>query len=316
MTKPITAAAMMMLWEEGKWALDDPVSKFVPEFEGLKVKQEDGELVPQATPMNMRQLFSHSAGFGSRFEYPDLRKGDLQDMINYLAKQPLSFQPGKDWRYGPSIDIQGYIIQKLTGKHLDEYFEERICGPLGMVDSGYVLPASKVEHLVNNHTYDADGKLVPVDLEGTYNPARPKFLGGGGGLMLSTVKDYWRFSQMILNGGELEGKRYLKQSTVDMMHTNVLEPGIRVTLRPPVVDGLGFGLGYAVIHDPVAAKTSQGVQSYYWGGIYGTWFWIDPVNDMIVIGFVNMLSTGTEAGAPGMRELSAQLVYKALEGAS
>lgn len=181
-----------------------------------------------------------------------------------------------------------------------------------MVDSGYVLPASKAERLVSNHKYDGNGKLVAVDLSGTYNTSRPKFLGGGGGLMLSTVKDYWRFSQMILNGGEFEGKRYLEASTVEMMHTNVLEPGVRLRLYRQDINGLGFGLGYAIVQDPAAAKISRGLQSYFWGGLFGTWFWIDPINDMIVIGFINNINGLTPAGAPLLSELSAQLVYKAM----
>jgi CubicO group peptidase (beta-lactamase class C family) len=317
MAKPITGAAMMMLWEENKWALEDPVSKFIPEFEGLKVKQDDGELVPQVSPMTMKQLMSHSAGFGARKEYSDLRGGDLQDMIDHLAKEPLSFQPGRGWRYGPSVDIQGYVIQKLTGQFLDEFLEERIFAPLGMVDSGYVLPASKTERLVNQHKLNDEGKLAAVDLPGTYNRSRPKFIGGGGGFMLSTVKDYWRFSQMILNGGEFEGKRYLKTRTVGMMHTNSLEPGIGIRLSEFDIKGLGFGLGYATVDDPAGTGTSQVRGSYFWGGLYGTWFWIDPVNDLIVIGFINYISEATRAGqavAAMVREVSARLVYKALSG--
>jgi CubicO group peptidase (beta-lactamase class C family) len=216
MTKPITSAAMMMLWEEGKWALEDPVSRFIPEFEGLKVKQADGEPVPQATPMTMKQLMSHSAGFGARSDYSDLRSGTLQDMIDLLATLPLSFQPGKDWQYGPSIDIVGYIIQKLTGQFLDEFLEQRIFAPLGMVDTGYVLPESKRDRIVSCHKYDDNGKVTVDPLTSRYNTSRPKFLGGGGGLMLSTAKDYWLFSQMILNGGQFDGKRYLEPTTVKM----------------------------------------------------------------------------------------------------
>jgi CubicO group peptidase (beta-lactamase class C family) len=315
MTKPITAAAMMMLWEEGKWALEDPVSKFIPEFEGLKVRQDDGELVPQASPMTMKQLMSHSSGFGAREQYSDLRGGNLQDMIDLLAKQPLFLQPGKGWRYGPSVDIQGYIIQKLTGQFLEEFLEQRIFTPLGMVDTGYVLPTSKAERLVSNHMYDADGKLVAVPLPGTYHTSRPKFMGGGGGLMLSTIKDYWRFSQMILHGGEFEGKRYLQASTIKMMHTNVLEPGVRLRLARHDINGLDFGLGFAIVQDPAVAKTSQGIQSFFWGGLYGTWFWIDPVNDLIVIVFINNLIGSSPVG-PLAHELSAKLVYKAMDKSS
>jgi CubicO group peptidase (beta-lactamase class C family) len=204
----------------------------------------------------------------------------------------------------------GYIIQKLTGLHLDEFLDERILRPLGMVDSGYILPPSKLGRLVCNHKYDETRKLVAIDLPGSYNAERPKYLGGGGGFMLSTAKDYWRFSQMILNGGEFEGKRYLKASTVDMMHTNFLDPGVYPKLRGIIMSGLGFGLGYGVIHDSTAARTKIPPRGYWWLGIYGTWFWIDPVNDLIVVGLVNMVNPVPALQA---RELSIQLIYKALD---
>ena len=310
MAKPITSAAMLMLWEEGRWALDDPVAKFIPEFADLQVQPFGSAPAPQESPMTMRQLMSHSAGFGSRTDYPDLRRGSLQDMIDYLAGRPLFFQPGKEWRYGPSIDVLGYILQKLTGRSIDEVLDERIFKPLGMVDSGHVLSPSKLERLVSNHKYDENIKLVAVDLPGSYNASRPKFLGGGGGLMLSTAKDYWRFSQMILNGGEFEGKRYLRASTVEMMHTNVLEPGVHPKLRGQSLDGLGFGLGYAIIHDMAGARTKMPAQSYWWLGIFGSWFWIDPVRDLIVIGLVNQLHVIPALQA---RELSIKLVYEAMD---
>jgi CubicO group peptidase (beta-lactamase class C family) len=316
MAKPFTAAAMMMLWEQGKWALEDPVSKFIPEFEGLKVKQEDGELVEQASPMTMKQLMCHSAGFGSRPEYDDLRTGDLQDMIDSLAKLPLFLQPGTGWRYGPSVDIQGYIIEKITGRPFDEFLEHILLAPLGMVDTGYVLPESKLERLVSNHKTDENGKLVAVDLPGSYNTSRPKFVGAGGGLMLSTANDYWRFSQMILSGGEFEGKRYLKTSTVDMMHTNALGPDVKLRAFRRERTGLSFGLGFAIVEDPAAVPTSQGVHSYFWSGAYGTLFWIDPVNDLIVIVFLNQASGVTPASIAGAREIAAKAVYKTLKESS
>jgi CubicO group peptidase (beta-lactamase class C family) len=315
MAKPLTAAAMMMLWEQGKWALEDPVSKFIPEFEDLKVKQEDGKLVEQASPMTMKQLMSHSTGFGARWEYDGLRTGDLQDMIDSLAKLPLFLQPGRGWRYGPSVDIQGYIIEKINGQSFDEFIDHILLAPLGMVDSGYVLPESKVERLVSNHKFDENGKLVAVDLPGSYNASKPKFVGAGGGLMLSTAKDYWRFSQMILNGGEFEGKRYLRASTVEMMHTNVLEPDVKLRMLGRELNGLSFGLGFAIVEDPAAVPTSQGVHSYFWSGLYGTLFWIDPVNDLIVIGFLNQVSGVSPAGAT-VREVAAKAVYKALKESS
>jgi CubicO group peptidase (beta-lactamase class C family) len=312
MTKPITGAAMMMLWEEGKWALDDPVAKHIPEFEGLKVKRKDGDPVDQASPMTMRQLMSHSAGFGRAGEYAEvnLREGDLQDMIDKLAKLPLSFQPGKDWRYGPSVDIQGYVIEKLSGQGLDEFFEERLFAPLGMVDTGFWVDASKGDRVARIHKY-VDGKITPAGPSNIFNTSKPKFLAGGGGLV-SKIEDYWRFTQMILNGGEFAGRRYLKASTVELMHTNVLEPGVNVTLYSPNTVGLGFGMDFAIIQDPVAAKTSQGIQSFYWGGAFGTWFWIDPLNDMIVIGMIQNTGGSTPDGAPLVREASARAVYAAM----
>lgn len=317
MLKPIMGAAMMMLWEEDKWTLEDPVSKFIPEFAELKVKieRDDGEteLVPQATPMKMKHLMSHTAGFRGRGEYTgvhDLRQGDLQDMINILATLPLDFQPGTDWRYGPSVDIQGYIIAKVTGQPLDDFLAERLFTPLGMVDTGFVLPASELHRLVSNHKDDGTGKLESVPLEGTYNAVRPKFIGGGMAI-LSTVTDYFRFSQMLLNGGEFEGKRYLKASTIELMRTSVLEPGVRLNIGPHVIDGLGFGLGVAIVEKQVKGMSSQKIGSYFWGGLFGTWFWIDPVQDVVAVGFINELDWSKRVPFP--REICAKWVYNALK---
>jgi len=313
MTKPIIGAAMMMLWEEGKWTLDDPVAKHIPEFAGLEVKAADGSPAPQARPMNMRQLMSHTAGFGGLADYADanLRGGDLAAMIATLAKRPLAFQPGTEWRYGPSVDIQGYVIEKLSGRGLDEFLEARLFGPLGMVDTGFWVDRAKSARVVRIHRYDEAGKLVPAARENVFNTSKPAFLSGGGGLV-STIGDYWRFAQMILNGGEFAGRRYLKNDTVAMMHKSVLEPGVNVTLYSPKATGMGFGMDFGIIEDPAAARTAQGVQSFYWGGAFGTWFWIDPINDLIVIGMIQNMAGTTPDGAPMMRELSARAVYAAM----
>jgi CubicO group peptidase (beta-lactamase class C family) len=314
MTKPITGAAMMMLFEEGRWTLDDPVAKHIPEFEGLRVRRKDGEPVDQARPMTMAQLMSHTAGFGRAGEYPEgaLRAGDLQDMIDTLSKLPLSFQPGTDWRYGPSVDIQGYLIEKLSGQGLDEFFEQRLFAPLGMPDTGFWVDPAKSDRVVRIHKYDEAGVIRAAGPSNVFNTAKPKFLAGGGGLV-STIGDYHRFTQMILNGGEAGGRRYLKPETVQLMHTSVLEPGVNVTLYSPDTKGLGFGMDFAIVEDPAAALTSQGIQSFYWGGAFGTWFWIDPLNDMIVIGMIqNVAGSQTAAGNPAVREMSARAVYAAM----
>jgi CubicO group peptidase (beta-lactamase class C family) len=180
-----------------------------------------------------------------------------------------------------------------------------------MTDTGFWVDASKGDRVARIHKYGDDGKVRPAGPGNVFNTAKPKFLAGGGGLV-SKIEDYWRFAQMILNGGEFEGRRYLKASTVELMHTNVLEPGVNVTLYSPETRGLGFGMDFAIVQDPAAAKTSQGIQSFYWGGAFGTWFWIDPVNDMIVIGMIQNQAGSTPDGAPLVRELSARAAYAAM----
>ena len=316
MTKPTIGAVMMMLWEQGRWKLDDPVAKFIPEFKDLKVQDASGAAVPQATPMTMRQLMSHNAGFGRNEDYAkyNFREGNLQDMINRLASLPLFAQPGTKWLYGPSVDIQGYVIEKLTGESLDVAMKKHLYGPLDMVDTNFWVDASKSDRVSSIHTYK-DGVITPVAATNTFPTAKPSYLSGSGGLF-STIEDYNRFCQMILNGGTLGGHRYLKASTVKLMHKSVLNPGVNVTLYSPDTVGLGFGMDFAIVEDQAAAKTSQGPQSFYWGGAFGTWFWIDPVNDLFVIGFIQNVNGSTpNTGTPPMRELSAKAVYAALKPA-
>ncbi len=202
------------------------------------------------------------------------------------------------------------MIEKLSGQGLDEFLERRLFAPLGMVDTGFWVDPAKSARVVRIHKYE-DGKIVPAARENAFNTSKPAFLSGGGGLV-STIGDYWRFAQMILNGGEFAGRRYLKAGTVAMMHKSVLEPGVNVTLYSPNARGLGFGMDFGIIEDPAAAKTAQGVESFYWGGAFGTWFWIDPVNDLIVIGMIQNMGGTTPDGAPLMRERSARAVYAAM----
>ena len=316
MTKPIAGVAMMMLWEEGKWTLDDPVAKHIPEFAGLKVATAGGD-VPQTTPMTMRQLMSHTAGFDVSGGYAKHNISDrtqpLQAMIDKLAKLPLVTQPGSDWRYGPSVDIQGYVVEKLSGQPLDVFLSKRIFEPLGMKDTGFWVDPAKKDRLTNIHTYGADKKIITATPQG--DPTRkPVFLSGSGGL-LSTTEDYFKFAQMLLNGGEANGKRFLKKSTVELMRTNVLEPGVVVDLYGPnsAQQGVGFGLDFAIVMDPAKAKLPEGKNSFYWGGAFGTWFWIDPTNDLIVVGMMqNQDGSRPDRGSPQVRPLSRKLVYAAL----
>jgi CubicO group peptidase (beta-lactamase class C family) len=314
MTKPITGVAMMMLWEQGKWSLDDPVAKHIPEFKDLKVASPGGP-VPQAHPMTMRELMSHTAGFDvsgpySKMGIPDTSK-PLQAMIDALAKLPLPVQPGTDWRYGPVVNIQGYLVEKLSGQPLDEFFRTRIFAPLKMTDTGFWVDPSKRERVTRVFTYGDDKKVITAPGEG--DPTRkPVFLSGSGGLF-STTADYYRFSQMLLNGGELDGVRILQPKTIELMRTNVLADGVMVDLYGPKEPGIGFGLDFAIVMDPAAAKSPRGRNTFYWGGAFGTWFWVDPTNEVIVVGMIQNVGGSIPTGmTPPMRTMSSELVYAAL----
>ena len=312
MTKPITGVAMMQLWEQGKWQLSDPVSKFIPEFANLQVKGPNGSLVPQAKPMTMAQLMSHSAGFGvsAVYEKANLGETNLQGMIDKLAKLPLETQPGTSWDYGPSVNIQGYIVEKLSGQSLDVYFDEHIFKPLGMVDTGFWAPGDKAARVVAIHSYENGAIKGPA--ENRVTSEKPNFLAGSGGLM-STAEDYWRFAQAVGNGGELDGKRILKADTVKLMRTNVLAPTAKVDLYGPSQDGIGFGMDFAIVMDPQKAGTPQGLNTFYWGGAFGTWFWIDPTNDLVFVGMIQNINGSTPTGGtPPLRTISPRLTYGAL----
>ena len=314
MTKPITGVAMMQLYEQGKWKLDDPVSKHIPAFAGLKVKAAGNATVAQAQPMTMAQLMSHTAGFdvSAGYEGANLSETDLQGMVDKLAKMPLASQPGTDWAYGPVVNIQGYIVEKLSGKSLDRYFQDNIFTPLGMKDTQFWADPSKVARISSVHTYDPAGKIVLASPPGRVQTTPPRFLAGSGGLY-STAEDYWRFAQALLNGGELDGRRILKPETVKLMRRDVLRPGVGLDLYGPVQQGVGFGMDFAVLRDPAAARSPQGVDSYWWGGAFGTWFWIDPTNDVVFVGMIqNLRGSVPGGGTPDVRGITPRVVYQAL----
>jgi CubicO group peptidase (beta-lactamase class C family) len=231
-------------------------------------------------------------------------------MIDKLAKLPLKAQPGTDFLYGPSVNIQGYLVEKFSGMTLDRFLADRIFGPLGMLDTGFWVAPEKASRVARVNTYK-DGKIVELPTQN--DPTRkPTFLSGSGGL-LSTTEDYWRFAQMVANGGQSGGKRFIKASTVTLMHTNVLQPGVFVDLYGPNQLGLGFGLDFAVLMDPALAKSPQGLNTFYWGGAFGTWFWIDPTNDLVFVGMIQNLNGSVPGmGTPAVREISPRLTYAAL----
>jgi CubicO group peptidase (beta-lactamase class C family) len=328
MSKPITGVAMMMLFEEGKWQLNDPVAKYIPEFAKLKVYSTEANnnvvMKDQVHPVTMRELMSHTGGFTYGFfsnTAVDKLQADadllnpnntLDEFIKRVAKLPLNSQPGSEWHYSISVDIQGYIVQKLSGMPFEEFLEKRIFKPLGMVDTAFYVPKEKLNRFAEFYSYEKDGKLQVVGVKDGLNhdfSAKPALSSGGGGLV-STATDYMRLCQMLLNGGQLDGVRILSPLTVELMHTNVLAPSV-----PILAPGAGFGLDFAIYTDPAAAGGYYGKGSYWWGGAAGTWFWIDPVNDLIVLGMIQQAAgTGAAAagGVPDVRGLSHAWTYQAI----
>src|SRR4051812_40010376 len=330
MTKPIAGAAMMMLYEEGKWKPSDPIAKHIPEFANLKVfsgMDANGQpiLVALNHPPTMGELMSHNAGFtyglfGNspvdkmyQAENP-LDAPSLQAFIDKVAKLPLLYQPGEKWVYSVSVDIQGYLVQKLSGKTFPDFLRDRIFTPLAMKDTGFFVPEAKLPRVATIYAWDAASKALKGSPHDPGISKMPGLPSGGGGLY-STAADYFQFAQMIANGGRLNGKTLLKTSSVEMMRTNVLneqtlnsKSGIGpVHIQP----GLGFGYDFAVMSDPAALKSPLGKGSFWWWGIAGTWFWIDPANDIVFVGMIQR--RGGAPGAANHEDLARGVAYKALK---
>ena len=311
MTKPLTGVAMMILYEQGKWLPSDPVSKFIPEFARLKVfkgMDADGKMIladPDHAP-TMRELMSHTAGFCYGFGttlvdamYRDqhvLGSKNLQDMIDKLAAIPLLYQPGQKWVYSVSMDIEGYIVEKISGQTLPAFMRDHIYNPLGMKDAGFYVPAEKLARFAVNYHPDAQGILTiqPPGLLGTNFLSEPAMPSGGGG-MVSTAEDYYRFAQMLSNGGQLDGKRILAPSTVKLMASNHVPASLLTgefggglhVMRP----GFGYGINGAVIFDPPEANLPDGKGTYLWDGAAGTWFWVDPTNDIVFVAMIQRMGS-------------------------
>ena len=334
MTKPITGVAMMMLWEEGKWDLDDPVTDYIPEFADLKVlngTNEDGSpvLVDMERPPTMREVMAHTAGFAYGLGGDDysntafrerriLRSPDLPAFIDAAAEVPLLFQPGTNWAYSASVDIQGYIVEKLSGQRFGEFLDERIFTPLGMDDAGFFVPEDEYDRLSGVFTYSPEyGRLVnAVSPTSEFRESTVPMESGGGGLLM-TLDDYAAFCQMLLNEGRYDGQRLLKPETIKLMATDVLPEGVSIWSDGNVGAnsrgaGQGFGLDFGIVVDPEAAGSGQGPGSYYWGGAAGTWFWIDPVNNLYFIGMIQRFSGNPESDLD-LRAVSRDAVYTSLE---
>ena len=306
MTKPITAVAAMMLYEEGKFQLSDPVSKFVPEMAELSVLT-DGELTPAENPMTMLHLLTHTGGLSYGFNPADpidkqyneaqiWTAEDLDEFAERIAKLPLVFEPGERWHYSVAVDITGLVVQRLSGMPFDAFLRERIFEPLGMDDTFFNVPEDKLHRLLPNHRWNGEEEeLVQLSEESFVRYTDQTLFSGGGGLVSSTM-DYLRFSEMVRRGGELDGVRLLSPKTVEFMTANHLPSTVEGggTGESPFgrdARGFGFGLGWGVVTDPVASRVLGSVGEYNWGGAAGTVFWIDPVEDMVVIGMIQLMGS-------------------------
>ena len=307
MTKPITTVALMMLYEEGRFQLNDPVGEFLPEWSGTEVwvsgEHPDFKTRPPDRAMTIRDLLSHQSGLTYGFTddnpvdraYPNLIQRQtfdrpLAEWSTILAGLPLLYSPGTAWNYSVSTDLCGYLVEVLSGQKFDAFLKERILGPLGMVDTAFYVPDDRLDRFAACYAPTAEnGFVLQDDPEKSSYRNTPNLLSGGGG-MVSTASDYFRLCQMLLNGGELEGQRILSRKTIDLMTTNHLPGGKSLADRAipgrwseATFDGIGFGLGFSVVLKPSASQIVGSPGQYAWGGAASTAFWIDPVEEVIVV---------------------------------
>ncbi len=333
-TKPTIGVAMMILFEQGKWRLEDPVTKYVPQFANLKVftgldkngKPLVEDMVHRPT---MRELVTHTAGFGyglasdnyvdQQFQSQKVMSSDgLQAMIDKIATIPLRYQPGTRWSYSSAVDIQGYIIEKLSGMKLSDFLRKNLWGPLGMKDTGFSVPAEKASRLSSVY-FQQNDKLIELNpsmgpMIQDFTKAPPLESGGGGSV--GTAADYARFCQMILNGGELNGTRILSPASIALIESDQVESTVqpdpnnaaRISIGG---DALSFGIDFALVKDPAKLGMLEGKGSIWWGGAAGTWFWIDPKNDLFFLGMIQRFG-GSMTGNDSLSVLSQTLVYQAL----
>jgi CubicO group peptidase (beta-lactamase class C family) len=343
MSKPITAVALMQLYERGLVQIDDPVEKYIPEWAGLEVFST-GTYPNFMTrrpdrPMTVRDLLSHQSGLTYGFlsrtnvdaAYRELevdaggKERTLKGMVGALAKLPLEFTPGSAWNYSVGIDICGYLVEVISGQRFDDYLRANIFEPLGMIDSGFHVPADKQSRFAANYSVNPGGTLSLTTVDASAgiqlvdDPANstyltpPTYLSGGGGLV-STATDYFRFAQALCNEGELDGERILGRKTLELMVSNHLPGGTDLMNHAlgrwaeTTFSGIGFGLGVSVTVDPAKAQISGTPGEFAWGGAASTAFWVDPVEELVVV-FMTQLMPSSHYNI--RRELRA-LVYGAL----
>jgi CubicO group peptidase (beta-lactamase class C family) len=320
MTKPIVSVALMMLHEEGKFHLDDPISKVIPDFENQEVLNVDGSR-EKAEPITFWHVLTHTAGltYGWNPDHPaekmyrdsDLFNRDitLKQMIEKIAQLPLRFQPGAKWNYSVATDVVGYLVEAISGMPLGDFLQERIFNPLGMVDTSFEIPDEKLHRLATLYGSVQPGdpymKVIDAPETSSYRPPVTNHRGGGG--LLSTAGDYIKFAQMIANGGTFEGKRYLGRNTVELMTMNHL-PEHMFPLGVNPFPGYGFGLGFTQVTNVPDTRISGSLGSHGWSGMADTHFWIDPVEKMIGIVLLQYVPSQTV----GARDDFNNFLYQAL----
>ena len=335
MTKPIAATAAMQLYEQGMFQLTDPVAKFIPELKNLQV-MKGGRVVPVQNQMTMQQLLNHTAGLSYGFDPNDpvdqayqkadlFGAKDLDDFIAKVAELPLMYEPGEQWHYSIAVDVTGLVVQRLSGQPFDVYLQENLFDPLDMKDTFFAVPEAKKSRFLANHVLNpATGKPVLIDPE---NPALPgnascsamcnyeevTLYSGGGGLV-STLRDYVRYAE-AMRDGELDGVRILSPKTVQYMRMNHLPSAIaggggsgeQPNLVGTRLGGFGFGLGFGTVEDTTGQGVIGSTGSYYWGGAAGTVFWIDPVEDIVVVSMMQLMG-GWPSYRPDLRVATYQAI--------
>jgi CubicO group peptidase (beta-lactamase class C family) len=334
MTKPVTSIAFMQLVEQGRIALSDPVAKVLPEFAKTGVFVSGGGNTPfvtrpPASPIRMIDLLRHTSGLTYSFQersnidaayrkigFERMDSGPIDSFVWEVASLPLEFDPGTAWNYSVSTDILGAVVEKLSGQNLPDYFAEHIFAPLGMVDTQFVVPADKLDRLPDCYVWDPVKRMKMFDPGATTAWAhKPGYFSGGGGLT-STLADYHRFARMLLNGGELDGARIVSPHTMKLMTANHLPGGGDLTQMSKSLfseaenAGAGFGLGFGITIDAPATMVPGNTGDFYWGGMFSTFFFVDPIDDVIMIFMTQLMPSSSY---PVRREIKTML-YSALVG--
>jgi len=331
MTKPVTSVAAMMLHEEGAFELKDRVDKYIPAFADTKVfragSSQNPVLEPQVEPMRLWHLLSHTSGLtygflyshpvdamyrAAGYEWGTPAGVDLATACDTWASLPLVFQPGSEWNYSVATDVLGRIVEIVSGQSLDRFFAERILEPLGMVDTAFGVPDEQRHRLASLYVPNpATGKALKFSSGDDVSKSVPTFLSGGGGLV-TTAADYLRFTDMLRRGGELDGTRLLGSRTVRYMASNHLPGGAdleafgRPLFAETTFDGIGFGLGFSVVDDPVKNKTPGSVGEFAWGGAASTAFWVDPSEDITAVFLTQLLPSSTYPIRTQLKQLVSQ----------